>query len=219
MKVVGGGLLAASALACAGCQAVALAGVMADTFEKTGTKTVYPEYERLHGKTFAVVIAAERVMQGNDPRAVTRITNAITRKLVQNKDLHGAAGFVPGTKVMELQYSKPRWSTWSYGKLADEFGVDRLIVIDLQEYRLSEPGNAYLWSGAVVGKVGVVEADEINPDEFVFTKEIRVTFPDESGVTTSAINRATVSANLEERFSDRVAWLFFKHEEPNMIKY
>jgi len=203
----------------AGCQAVALAGVMADTFERTGSHNVPAEYTGLRGKTYAVVVAADRVIQGNDARAVSRLTNAITRKLVESKDIHGAVGFVPGPRVLELQYNKPRWSSWSFGRLADEFGVDVLIFVDLQEYRLGEPGNAYLWEGAVAGKVGVVEADGLNPDEFASTKDIRVSFPDKSGVSTSEMNKATVVANLEERFSDRVAWLFFDHEEKNMKKY
>ncbi|MFM9956905.1 MAG: hypothetical protein ACKVZJ_02425 [Phycisphaerales bacterium] len=212
-------VLALAPLLLAGCQAAAIVGVMADTFERTGTKDVPADYEGLRGKTYAVVIDADRVIQGNDARAVSRLTNAITRKLAQAADVHGATGFVPGPRVLELQYNQPRWSAWSLGRLADEFGVDVLIFIDLQEYRLGEPGNAYLWEGSVAGKVGVIEADGDSPDDFVYTKDIRVAYPDQSGVTTNQMPRAQVVANLEERFSDRVAWLFFEHEEANMIKY
>lgn len=212
-------LAAAAALVFPGCQAVALVGVMGDTFERTGSRTVRAEYEGLRGKTFAVVIDSDRVIQGNDARAVARLTNAITRKLAEAGEKHGAAGFVPGPRVLELQYNQPRWSAWSLGRLADEFGVDVLIFIDLQEYRLGEPGNAYLWQGVVAGKVGVVEADGDAPDDFIYTKDIRVAYPDQTGVTTNQMPRQQVVANLEERFSDRAAWLFFEHEEPNMIKY
>lgn len=212
-------LIAVLLAAMAGCQAVALAGVMADTFERTGSHKVYADYKGLEGKSFAVIIAADRVIQGNDSRAITRLTNGIIRKLAASKDVHGANGFVPGVKVLEFQYNKPRWATWSYGRLADEFGVERLIFIDLQEYRLGEPGNAYLWDGVLSGKVGVIEADGMNPDEFAYTKDIRVKYPDQTGVTVNEQNRATVQANLEDRFADRVAWLFFDHEEANMIKY
>ncbi len=202
-----------------GCAAAALVGVMADTYERTGSKTVPADYEGLRGKTFAVVIDADRVIHGNDARAVARLTNAITRKIAQAGAVHGAAGFVPGPRVLELQYNQPRWAAWSLGRLADEFGVDVLIFVDLQEYRLGEPGNAYLWQGVVAGKVGVVEADGDSPDDFVYTKDVRVAYPDDTGVTTSEMSRAQVIANLEERFSNRVAWLFFQHDEPNMIEY
>ncbi len=213
-------VLVVAALMMSGCQAVALAGVMADTFEKTGSHKVYPEYEGLRGKTFAVVIAADRVVQGNDPRLVVRLTNGITRKLAESKDVHGSVGYVPGPRVLELQYNKPRWTTWSYSRLADEFGVDRLIYVELGEYRLGEPGNAHLWNAVASAHVGVVEADaEGAGDSFSYTKDVRVTFPDESGVTTTERNRGYIQANLEERLADRVAWLFFEHEEPNKIKY
>lgn len=212
-------LSAAGACALSGCQAVALAGVMADTFEKTGSRKVYADYTDLRGKTFAVFVAADRVIQGNDPRAVSRLTNAITRKLATAKDNHGAVGFVPGNRVLEFQYNNPRWTAWSFGRICDEFGVDRLIVIEMQEYRLAEPGNAHLWNGVMAARVGVIEAESSNPDEFAYTKDIRVAYPDTSAVSTSEMNRAMVQANLEERLSDRAAWLFFDHEEPNQIKY
>jgi hypothetical protein len=212
-------LLLPLAAALCGCAAVAVAGVMADTLEKTGSHDVAAEYTGLRGKTYAVVIDADRAIQGNDARAVARLTNAITRKIIEAREKHGATGFVPGPRILELQYNKPKWTAWSFGRLADEFGVDVLIFIDIQEYRLGEPGNGYLWQGAIAGKVGVVEADGPNPDEFAYTKDIRVTYPDKTGVTTNEMNKATVVANLEDRFSNRAAWLFFEHEEPNVIKY
>ena len=209
-----------TALVLPGCMAAfGAASAIGKAIEEEGSHKVYGEYGGLKGKSFAVIISADRVIQGNDPRAVSRLTNAIIRKMVSAEAQIGAVGFVPGAKVLAMQYNKPSWTTWNYGKIADEFGVERLIFVDLYEYRLNEPGNAYLWVGQITGKVGVVEADGSNPDEFVFTKEIRVGFPDKTGVSTRDMPKEAVQANLEDRYSSRVAWLFFDHDEPNTIKY
>lgn len=202
-------------LVAAGC---AMLGVMADTYERTGSKVVYADYEGLKGKTFAVVVAADRSIQASDPRAVARLTNSITGQLLTNQEKIGFAGFVPGPKVLEFQYNTPSWTSWSYSRLADEFVVDRLILVDLYEYRLHEPGNPHTWEGVIAGRVGVIEADT-GSEDFAYQKEIRVRFPDAQGYTSRDISPTSMRATLEKRFVDRVSWLMFEHEEPNMIKY
>jgi len=203
----------------AGCAAIALVGGMADSFERTGSHKVYAEYEGLRGKSYAVVVSVDRAVQGTEPRLMTRLTNAITNMLVTNNGVIGASGAVPGPRVLEFLYNNPSWTSWSYGRLGEEFGVDRLILVDLVEYRLNEPGNAHVWEGLMSARVGVVDVESGVSDDFVFTKEIMVRFPDDSGVTRNEMLALQVSSTLEQRFVNRVAWLFFEHSEPNMIEY
>jgi hypothetical protein len=154
-------LVAAPVLSTSGCVVATVIGGMAESARRTGSHDVVAEYSGLTGKSFAVVVAADRVVQGSDGAMVNRLTNGITGMLVANQQVIGFSGFVPGPRVLEFQYNTPGWPSWSYGRVADEFTVERLIVVDLYEYRLNEPGNAHVWDGMVAARIGVVEADAV----------------------------------------------------------
>lgn len=212
------GMATAVLFSAGSCAVVGIAGAMADSYERTGTRKVFPEYEGLRNKSFAVIVAADRSIQAAEAGAVNRLTNGITNTLVANQQLVGFTGFVPGARVLEFQYNTPSWTSWDYSKLAEEFVVDRLIVVDLYEYRLQEPGNAHVWDGLIAARVGIVEADS-GTDEFAFTKDFRIKYPDDVGYTPNEMSRGHVRAMLEKRMVDRVTWLTYEHEEPNVIEY
>jgi len=211
--VVGAGGLAGS-----GCVVGAFIGGMAESYRRSSTYAVAAEYDGLEGKSFAVAVYGDRVLQGSQPTLLPRLTNRITLELAQPART-GVSGFVPPQAVLELQFANPDWAGWSYERLAEEFGVDRLIVVEIYEYRLNEPGNAYLWDGLIAAKVGVVEADGPIPGEFSFSKDIQVRFPNETGMGPSDFTRSQVQAGVEQRFVHRVTWLFFEHQEAYYPEY
>jgi len=199
-----------------GCQAAELVGGMVESYKRSSTRTIAAEYEGLVDKDFAVLLAADRSIQSAHPQVVPRLTTLITERLASNAD---ASGVVPAGAVLQFQFNRPSWSAMTYGELTEEFGVDRLIVIDLYEYRLHEPGNAYLWEGSAAAQVGVVEADGPLGDDFAFTKRINVAFPDSRGYGKADLTATQVSSVLQSRFTDRVSWLFYEHEEPYYPEY
>jgi len=206
-------LLAAALAALPGCEII---GVMADTYERTGSHTVAAEYEGLDDHQFAVLVAADRVVQAENPRLVPRLATAITAQLVANT---GAIGYVPSPVVLDYQFNNPSWPARPYAEIAEELGVSRLIVVDIYDYRLNEVGNSYLWDGLLAANVGVVEADGAFPNDFIYTKNVAVRFPDDEGYGPSDINAQQIIAVLERRFTNRAAWLFYEHEEPNDPDY
>lgn len=186
--------------------------------ELHGSKTVPPKYTGLAGKTFAVVVAADRTIQATYPMLVGQVTNTVSERL---KDNVGASGWVPPGDVLGFQYQHPEWSTWTLHKLCEELGVERLVFIDIQEFRLNEPGNQYLWKGAASAIVGVVEADAADASEsFAFTDTIGVTFPTkETALSPAQASWDQVQIALAKRLVDRAAWIFYEHEEKNVIDY
>ncbi len=208
--------LALSVALLGGCAAGVLIGGMMESYRETSTRSIPSEYDGLSGKSFAVIIAADRLIQSDHPQAVARFTTLMTQRLMEFAD---ASGVVPPAVILEYQYNRPSWVAMTYDEIADHFGVERLIYIDLYEFRLHEPGNAYLWSGVAAGTVGVVEADGPLGDEFSYSKSIGVRFPDEDGYGPTEYTAAQISAILEKRFVDRVTWLFYEHEEPYYPDY
>lgn len=205
------GALVMAAVPLGGCWVGTMAGMMAESYKRTSDRPVEAEYRGLEGKTFAVVIAADRVIQADSPSLVPQLTNVISERLRAEA---GASGYVPGPIVLQLQYQNPRWEAMTYSELAQEFGVDRLIYIDLYEFRLFERGNSYLWDGQMAGVVGMVEADGSFPDEFAFSREVSVAFPDKKGYGPEDFTDQQVASVLLSRFVDRATWLFYDHREP-----
>ncbi len=204
---------ACAALVClgqSGCAVGQLIGGMLESERRNSTRAVEREYAGLEGKTFAVVVAADRVIQSDFPEVIGKITDDVSERLAREA---GASGYVPGRSVLEFQYNNPRWVALTLGQVAAELGVQRLVYIDLVEYRLNDPGNAYLWQGTTQGMVGVIEADSVAPDEFAFQKQLRVKFPDDEGLSPADLPRAAVNTALVRRFIDRASWLFYDHDE------
>ena len=213
-------LLAAAASTLSGCWVPTLIGGMAASAYATGTSIFPAEYEGLNDHTWAVVVLADRSITSEVFNIQAVVTNATTNKLLgaQNEGTLTSAGFQPGQNVLLLQTSQPTFNAWSYIRMAEEIGVDRLIVIDINHFQLYEPGNRYFWNGRVAARVGVVEA-ELGIDEFAFSRDIDITYPDDQGFTTQDLTRPHIVNVLLDRLTNRAAWLFFEHEEPNMIEY
>jgi len=206
----------AGVFACASLVGCQLAGMMAESYKRTSTRAVEAEYTGLAGSSYAVVIAVDRVIQGEDPQLVPQLTNAITERLRAES---GATGYIPGPVVLQYQYTNPGWEARTYGEIAEDFGIDRLVYIDLFEFRLYETGNSYLWDGVLAGRVGVAETDGGFPDNFSFEREVAVRFPDAPGYSPGDFSEQQIRAVLMSRFVDRVTWLFYEHQEPYYPDY
>ncbi len=185
--------------------------------ELKGDHTVEPKYTDLQGKSFAVIVAVDRSIQADYTQLVGQITTTVSMRL---KDKVGASGWIPPESVLGFQYQHPDWNIWTLDRLVKELKVDRLIFVDVQEFRLNESGNQYLWRGAASGLVGVVEADGPFSDNFAFQEHIDVHFPTkETALGPNDASAGSIQIELAKRFVDRVSWMFYQHTEANVIDY
>lgn len=199
-----------------GCIVPALVGGMAESHHRTGS-TVFPaDYDRIAGKSFAVVCSASRVIEAEHPGITARINQRVNDRLIQNANPSYA---IPSRDLLTVLYNTPQWPAMTREDIAAMLGVERLIVIEIVEYRLNEPGNQYVWDGAVAGIVSVYESDSGLPNDPVYEKSISITFPDSTGFMRADIPEPAITAELSNRFINRAAWLFYEHEEPNIIAY
>jgi hypothetical protein len=199
----------------AGCAIAGVAAVAGKAISETGTRKVQAEYTGLAGKSFAVVVAADRTIQADTPGLVEFLTIKITQRL---HDHAAAAAFVPPADVLEYLFRNPAWTAKPLDELARDLGVERLVYIDMYEYRLHEPGNAYEWDGVAAGRVAVVET-ESPLGTYAFDRLVRVRFPGKAGFDRESLSRQVVNTGLAQRFIDRASWLFYTHEEPKKIDY
>ncbi len=200
-----------------GCQ---LVGGMMENARRDSTKVVDAEYDGLAGKSFAVLVSADRAIQGEHPGLVEHVTDRVIDRLAAPSNKPKPAGYVPAADILQYQSRHPDWASKPFDTLAEEVGgVQRLVLVEVTEYRLNETGNAYEWDGAASGNVRIVEVEGEATDTFAFDKLVSVKFPDKKGITPDQISRSTMTSALALRFIDRVTWNFYTHDEPYYPEY
>jgi hypothetical protein len=206
---------------CAGllpsCQAVA---AMEESRRRHEPRPVDADFRGLEGKTFAVVVAADRFIQSDHPDLVDYLTTAVTKRLSAPTNRPIPGGYVPAKEVLTYLYDNPGWSSKPMTQIAEGLGgVDRIVLIEISEFRLREPGNQYEWDGVASGTVAVVDVTSTAPDQYAFQKAITVRFPDKKGYGPEQMSMSAVMTALALRFVDRASWMFYDHEEPYYPDY
>ncbi len=195
----------------------ALVGGMADSYRRTTPRSIAADYLGLKGKSFAVLVTADRMIESQHPGIATELTGRISERLRQNAE---ASGYVPPATVVGYMANNPGWLTRTHAELAKDLGgVERLIIVELTDFSTNEMGNQYIWDGVAGGTLGVAETDGTLANDFAYQKSIRVKFPDKSGTSSSDMSRDLVVGALMERFVDRCTWLFYEHPELYYITY
>lgn len=197
-----------------------LFGAVAESYRKDAIKSVSAESDVLAGKTFAVVVTTDRSIQGDHPGIIDYVTTKVTERLAQPSNIPPAAGVVAPARSLRYVYDNPSWNFKTKEELAKDLGgVERLVVIEITDYRLNSPGNAYLWDGLAAGMVSVYDPSSSTPELAIFEKTVMVKFPDQQGLDANTLARNVVNSALALRFVDRVTWPFYTHDEAYYQKY
>jgi hypothetical protein len=199
------------------CQIV---GGALDSYERESTREIKAEFRGLEGKTFAVVVSADRFIQSDYPDIVDYLTTKVTERLSAPTARPSPGGYVPAREVLTYLYDHPGWSSKPMAEIAKGLGgVERIVLIEVSEFRLREPGNQYEWDGVASGTVAVVSLDSNIPDEYAFQKAVTVKFPDKKGYGPEQMSQSAVMTALAMRFVDRTSWCFYDHDEPYRPEY
>lgn len=172
---------------------------------------VKAQYRGLENKRFAVLVAADEYTLFTYPGATQAISREMAARIATN-----VPGSVPMNpqEVAQFQKNNPYWITVPYGQLLERLKVDRLVVVDLVEYSLREPGNAHIWQGQIIANVGVAEAESPDGNRLAFNMTVKARHPDDSGrVGVLNSDDHTIQLGLLATFSTQAVWLFHDHEE------
>lgn len=204
-------LLGMAAVGLGGCGVVKLAGAMAQNYEYQKLIEVHPEYTGLENRTAAILVDADYSILFEHPRLMEVVADHISARLA--KEIDGIRVLNPQL-VRTWQYQTPQWNAMPFSEVADDLGVERLVHIDLYEFRLNPPGNQWLWEGVAAATVGVAERDGYDPDQYAETFNVVAEFPDVRGVTRDGASQNAIETGLLSGFVKETTWLFYKHTEP-----
>ena len=166
----------------------------------------------LEGMSVAVVINTDLVIHYEHPGIASLIAEAISGRIAKNvKDV----SVVHPGMIAKWQFETPQWTAMPTSEIAKELQVDRVVYIDLHEYRLTPPGNQWLWEGRCSAIIGIIEADSYEQDGFSDSYEISAMFPFRPSILSrDEAKEADIERGVLNEFIKQSSWLFYFHEEP-----
>lgn len=203
--------LSAIAVVLTGCQIGQLVGAVGQANEYQKLVDTPPRYDGLQNKTVAVVVQADMSTLYEYPELAANIAGGVSARI--GRDVPGAQVLHPRI-IIDWQYRTPQWNMLPYGELAEQLNVDRVVYIDVLEFRLNPPGNRYLWEGVCVGRIGIIERGSIDPDAFTETLDISAKFPTLTGLDRESATAASIQQGLLAEYIKKTSWLFHQHLEP-----
>jgi len=186
-----------------GCQ------VAAFVMPREHTYDVEAQYRGLDNQRVAVLVAADEYTLYRFPKAPAYTTKMVATSIQTN---------VPGARVadprqiLDFQARNPHWITYRYSDITKQLGVDRLVIIDLTEYRTHEPGNTHVWRGVMGASMAVVEADGADPDDIAVSFDIHVQYPEEGAVGLLDSDDQTMQLGMLQLFARDAVRIFHDHQ-------
>lgn len=200
--------IAVAVLMLAGCGAIPwLANGIGGGAKTVDVKARYPHLDH---QRVAVLVAVDSQTLFHHPQAPVSIGRAVSAAIVEH---------VPGVRVMNpteiaaYTAKHPYWTTVPYGQLLDQLHVSRVVLVDVVDYRMHEPGNKYVWNGRLSGNVSVYAGDAADPDNAVFATQVQARFPSDTKIGAVNTNDRTVALGLVSDFATKTGYLFYDHQE------
>ena len=209
------GLLAATLLAAAvgtsGC------GWLAGAYEKTHGRQVLGEYKGLANRSVAIVVYSREDLINEYPSANREISEFLKVELIKAVP---TIRLVDPQVVIEWQNNTLGWDRMSEQEVAQHFGVERVIWIELVEYRTKEKGIEGLVQGHIDTNVRVVETGAVDPDSPVWRKDVGVEWPPDGPVDMMRVKETDVRRHTLELYGTTLANAFADHKEfdPSMVE-
>ncbi|HRQ74871.1 MAG TPA: hypothetical protein PK098_03020 [Phycisphaerales bacterium] len=198
-------------LSLGGCAGAQLFGALAQNWEYQKLIEVLPEYSDLENRTVAVVVDANHAVLYQYPDLIQNVTGGVSAHIARH--VPGARVLLPDA-VLAWQYRTSQWNTLPYGEIAEQLNVDRVVFIDIYEFRLNPPGNRYEWEGVCAANVGIIERGGLTRDGFADSFNVVGKFPTVKALGRESADESVIQFGVLRNFIERTAWLFYKHEEP-----
>ncbi|MDA0803082.1 MAG: hypothetical protein O2819_04930 [Planctomycetota bacterium] len=205
----------AVAAALAGCFIPGLTAAIGDNIERSKDIEILAQYRGLENKTVAILFHADMAVQYEHPTAVANM--AINMAVKLQAQVSGIRVLNQRT-ALQWMHLNPSWPMMPYSVIAEELDVERIVVVDLFEFRLTPPGNRWIWDGVAAANVGVVESDGLDSDAFSDEFMVKAEFPTVKGLSIEQATRPNVETGLQKLFLDDVAYLFYDHVVPKYPK-
>jgi len=140
-----------------------------------------PKYPGLPGQSVGVLVWADRAISIDWPSLPLDAANAIQKKLLTNMDkkTQGERFTMPVQPASILRYIEdhPEVQTMDITEVAPNFGVTRLVYIEVDDFATKAPASLDLYRGSMSGSLKIVEIDGAKSKVVYEEDSIKVVFP------------------------------------------
>lgn len=172
---------------------------------------VQGQYDDLANRSVAVVVSMSDYTEFKHPQAKQRIAEEIARLIQAN--VPGATLTSPN-EIIAWQQENAYWATRPPSMLIKQLKVERLVLVEIGEYRTHEPGDKHVLRGVISASVNIVEAEAADPDNFgaSFSKNVMYPEPGESKIGRVGDDEQVIELRTQIRFCETAAGLFYDHQ-------
>lgn len=200
-------ILALALLAAGG--GLASCGFLAGAFQQQTGKAVEATYRNLDNKSLAIVVDPDPATALEYAGARTEIGAFVTAQFQQN---------MPNVKllryqdVIRWQDETLQWQGLPVKDIGKHFGTERVLYIELLDYRTREAGATNLLRGHIHAMARVFEVDTPGPNA-AWEKEFDVAWPPTAPMDVLKANDTAVRKRVLEVFSEQLVGQFYDHKE------
>jgi hypothetical protein len=184
-------------------------GFMGAAEEQQNGKQVDATYKGLDDKTLAIVVYTDMATTLEYPDARKEISAFLTAQFHQNMPKVRLVNYMD---VIHWQDDTQGWEKLPEKDIGTHFSVDRVLYIELLDYRTREPGGLNLLRGRIQATAAVFEVDMPAPAA-VWQQAFDVYWPDPMPEDVLHGNDDTVRKRVLEEFSDQVVGCFYDHKK------
>ncbi len=170
------------------------------------------KYTDLANRRVAVVVSVSDYTDFNYPDARPFITREISRRIVAG--VPGATVSDPQA-ILDWQKDNPYWATRTPSAIIEQLKVDRLVLVEIGQFRTHEPGDKYVMRGMITATVNIIEAEAADPDNFAASYNRTVMFPrnkdTDIGVAGPTVSEEAIAMKTMVWFCEETAGLFYDH--------
>lgn len=199
-------LFVAMLLALSSCQGAYFAAMLNEPKKK-----ISAEFDKLSGKTVAIVVWADQATLDEDYAARYRTADAVRYYLSRDmKDVK----LVDIREITRFQESSGNdWEGMTNAELGKEFKADFVLRIDLLEFTARARDSREVRKGRVRATVSVFDVNKPGSDRAVYGNEISASYPQDAKVDVMNASDASILNGALQIFGERVAQKFVEHEE------
>ena len=177
--------------------------------ERVQGKKVTAEYLGLDNKSVAIVIFTDQAIVNEFPEARAEISGFIAKEMRMNLP---TTRLLAPKDVIQWQDETINWFGLSEKDIGTHFGVDRVLMIELQNYSTTTRGGFGDLQGNIRASAKIYEVDNAS-NLPAWRGEFDVSWPKDGPVDVARTNELVVRKRTLEVFAERVVNCFYTHHE------
>jgi len=188
-----------------GCNVI---GYVAHSVQQDVPQDVPARFRGLDNQRVAVMVQSSSFVYGMSPQGPDKVGYGLGAKLQAKVE---GITVLPKDLVDRYQRQNRGWIAYEPSRIMKDLGVDRVVLVDLYEYRTHEPGNPHVKMGVMAANFSVLSQDEYDPNTIAFQSDVRKQWPEGTEVGTVTVDAAKVEQITFHRFIRDAARLFYDH--------